>query len=246
MGEKIQQLKSCILDLRNKIEVAEEKIRRATKALGIKQRRCEMLWEDATYKRRKLAIKKEKLKKAYEDLEANHSKLKQVDELLYTNTMVINKLKDLETRNTQKNFSLEVLLKKTRAKANELENKASDLKTQAKHYNREIKTANFIEMRAQRKCSDLESKLVAKKNLLERLRVKRERFYEEEKDRIVQAHALGEKIKESTIRAEAAERRLYLLENKVSNLRQELYKQTGEARKMFVLKNELEHLSLEY
>ena len=62
MGEKIQQLKSCILDLRNKIEVAEEKIRRATKALGIKQQRCEMLWEDATYKRRKLAIKKEKLK----------------------------------------------------------------------------------------------------------------------------------------------------------------------------------------
>lgn len=137
-------------------------------------------------------------------------------------------------------------MKKTRAKANELENKASDLKTQAKHYNREIKTANFIEMRAQRKCSDLESKLVAKKNLLERLRVKRERFYEEEKDRIVQAHALGEKIKEITIRAEAAERRLYLLENKVSNLRQELYKQTGEAKKMFVLKNELEHLSLEY
>lgn len=45
---------------------------------------------------------------------------------------------------------------------------------------------------------------------------------------------------------DTAERRLYLLENKLSNLLQELYKQTGEARKMFVLKNELEDLSLEY
>lgn len=246
MGEKIQQLKSCILDLRNKIEVAEEKIRRATKALGIKQQRCEMLWEDAAYKRRKLAIKKEMLKKTYEDLEAKHSKLEQVDELLHTSSMVINELKDLETHNTQKGFALEVLLKKTRAKAKELENKASDLKTQAKFYNREIKAANFIEMRAQRKCSDLESKLAAKRDLLERLRVKRERFHEQEKDCIDQVQALGEKIKESTIRAEAAERRLYLLENKLSNLLQELYKQTGEARKMFVLKNELEDLSLEY
>lgn len=244
MGEKIQRLKSCITDLRNKIEAAEEKNRRAAKALKIKQQKCEMLWEDATLKRRKLALMKEKLEKTYEVLDIKHLKLEHVDELLYTNAVIIKELTDMEVYNSQKRSSLEVALKKTRVKAKEFENRANDLETRAQFYNREIKIANFTKMKAQRKCADLESKLAAKKALLDRLHAQREEFHEREQNCIDQLHTLGEKIKEKTTKAEAAERRSYLLESKVLKLLQELYEQTGEAKKITVLKNELEDLSL--
>lgn len=246
MGEQIQRLKSCIKDLRNKIETAEEKNRRAAKFLKIKQQRFEVLWEDVTLKRRKLALRKETLQKTCEVLEDKHQKLEEVDELLHTNAVISKKLTAKETHNFQKSSSLEFALKKTRAKAMEFENKTKTLKTRAQVYTREIQTANIAEMKAQRKCADLQSKLITKIGLLERLRAKQEEFHDFERECIDQIHTLDEKIKEATTRAEATERRSHLLESKVSKLLQELNQQTCEAKKIFVLKNELEHLSLEY
>lgn len=246
MAEKMPKLKSYIMDLRNKIEIAEEKHRRAGKVLKIKQQRLEVLWEDVTLKRRKLALRKETLRKTYELLEDRHQELEEVDELLYTNAMISKELREMEAHNFQKCSSLEVALKKTRAKAQEFENKTKDLKTRAQVYTREIQMANIAEMKAERKRADLQSKLITRKSLLERLRVKHEEFHERDKDCIDKLHMLDERTKEATTRAEAAEKRLHLFESKVSKLRQELNQQASDAKKLFVLKNELEHLSLEY
>ena len=245
MAEKMPKLKSCILDLRNKIEAAEEKHRRAAKVLKIKQQKLEVLWEDVALKRRKLALKKETLKKTYEHLEDKHQKL-EVDELLYTNMLMSKELREMDARNCQKCSSLEVALKKTRTKAQEFENKTKDLKIRAQVYAREIQMANIAEMKAERKRADLQSKYVTRKSLLERLQVKHEEFHEREKDYIDKLHMLDEGTIEATIRAEAAEKRSHLFESKVSKLRQELNQQTSDAKKLFALTNELEHLSLEH
>lgn len=246
MGENIQRLKSCIKDLRNKIEIAEEKNRRANRVMKIKQQRFEVLWEDVTLKRRKLALRKESLQKTFELLENKHQKLEEVDELLYTNAMISKELTDMEAHNVQTFTSLEVALKKTRAKAQDFENKTRDLKTRAQVYTREIQIAKIAEMKAERKKADLQSKLITRKGLLERLRAKQEEFHEREKDCIEHLHTLDEKIKEATTRAEAAERRSNLLQGKVSKLLEEINQQKSDAKKIFVLKNELEHLSLDY
>ncbi|KAL9980776.1 hypothetical protein ACROYT_G009414 [Oculina patagonica] len=246
MGENIQRLKSCIKDLRNKIEIAEEKNRRATKVMKIKQQRFEVLWEDVTLKRRKLALRKETLQKTFELLEYKHEKLEEVDELLYTNAMISKELTDMEAHNVRNFTTLEVALKKTRAKAQEFENKTRDLKTRAQVYTREIQMAKIAEMKAERKRADLQSKLITSKGLLERLQAKQEEFHEREKDCIEHLHTLDEKVKEATTRAEAAERRSHLLDSKVSKLLEEINQQKSEAKKIFVLKNELEHLSLDY
>lgn len=245
MGEKIQRLKSCIKDLRNKIEIAEEKNRRATKVMKIKQQRFEVLWEDITLKRRKRALRKEILQKTYELLEEKHVKLEEVDELLYTNAMISKELTDVEAHNVQTFTALEVALKKTRTKAQEFESKTRDLITRAEVCTREIQIAKIAEMKAERKRADLQSKLITRKDLLERLQAKQEEFHEREKDCIEQQHTLDEKIKDATTRAEAAERRSHLLQGKVSKLLEELNQQKSDAKKIFVLKNELEHLSLE-
>ena len=246
MAEKTPKLKSCILDLRKKIEAAEEKHRRAAKVLKIKQQRLEIVWEDVTLKRRKLALRKETLRKTYELLEEKHQKLEEVDDLLYTNMLMSKELREMDAHNFQKCSSLEVALKKTRAKAQEFENKTKDLKLRAQVYAREIQMANIAEMKADRKRADLESKFTTRKILLERLRVKHEELHEREKDCIDKLHLLHEKTIEAITRAEAAEKRSRLFESKVSKLRQELNQQTCDAMKLFVLKNELEHLSLEY
>lgn len=246
MSEKIERLKTCIKDLRNKIETAEERNRRATKVMKIKQQRFEVLWEDVTFKRRKLALKKEALQKTYELLEEKHQKLEEVDELLYTNGMASKELTEMEAHNVQTFTSLEVALKKTRAKAQDFESKTRDLKIRAQVYSREIQMANIAEMKAERKKADLQSKLITRKGLLERLRTKQEEFHEREKDSIEQLKALDEKMKEATTRAEAAERRSKLLESKVTKLLEELDQQQSDAKKISVLKNELEHLALDY
>lgn len=246
MTEKMPKLKSCILDLRNKIEGAEEKHRRAAKALKIKQQRLEVLWEDAALKRRKLALRKETLQKTYELLEEKHLKLEDVDELLHTNAMISKELREIDAHNSQKCSSLEVALMKTRAKAQEFENKTKDLKIRAQVYSREIQMANIAEMKAERKRADLQSKFITRRSLLERLQVKHEEFHEREKDCIDKLHMLDERTIEATTRAEAAEKRSHLFESKVSKLRQELNQLTSDAKKLIVLKNELEHLSLEY
>jgi len=246
MADKMPKLKSFILDLRNKIEAAEEKHRRAAKVSKIKQLRLEVLWEDVALKRRKLALKKETLRKTYELLEDKHQKLEEVDELLYTNMLMYKELRQLDSRNSQKCSSLEVTLKKTRSKAQEFENKTKDLKIRAQVYAREIQMANIAEMKAERKRADLQSKFITRKRLLERLGVKYEEFHEREKDYIDKLRMLDERTIEATTRAEAAEKRSHLFESKVSKLRQELNQQTSDARKLFALKNELEHLSLEH
>lgn len=246
MAEKMPKLKSCILDLRNQIEAAEDKHRRAATVFKIKQQKLEVLWEDVATKRRQLALKKETLKKTYELLEDKHQKLEEVDELLYTNMLMSKELREMEARNSQKCSSLEVALKKTRTKAQEFENKTKDLKIRAQVYAREIQMANIAEMKAERKIADLQSKCITRKSLLERLSVKHEEFHEREKACIDKLHMLDERTIEATTRAEAAEKRSHLFERKVSKLRQELNQQTSDAKKLFVLKNELEHLSLEH
>ena len=240
------KLKSCILDLRNQIEAAEDKHRRAAKVLKIKQQKLEVLWEDVALKRRKLALKKETLKKTYELLEGKHQKLEEVDELLYTNMLMSKELREMDARNSQKCSSLDVALKKTRTKAQEFENKTKDLKLRAQVCAREIQMANIAEMKAERKTADLQSKFITRQNLLERLLVKHEEFHEREKACIDKLHMLNVRTIEATTRAEAAEKRSHLFESKVSKLRQELNQQTSDAKKLFVLKNELEHLSLEH
>lgn len=246
MAEKMPKLKSYILDLRNKIEAAEENHRRAAKVLKIKQQRLEILWEDIALKRRKLALKKETLRKTYELLEDKHQKLEEVDEILYTNMLMSKELREIDSRNSQKCSSLEVALKKTRTKAQEFENKTKDLKIRAQVYARGIQMANIAEMKAERKSADLQSKFITRKSLLERLQVEQEEFHEREKDYIDKLHMLDERTIEATTRAEAAEKRSHLFESKVSKLRQELNQQTSDATKLFALMNELEHLSLEH
>ena len=246
MGENIQRLKSCITDLRNKIESAEERTRRAKKVLKLKEQRFEVRCGDVSLTRSKLALAKEKLQKTYELLEEKHEQLEEVDELLHTNTVIWKELTDNETQNFKKTLALEIALNKTRAKAVEYESKIKDFQTKAQVLAREIQIANISEMKAKRKYTDLTSRIITRKGLLMRLQVKEEQFHEREKDFIDKHHFFDEKIKEATTRAEAAERRTSLLEGKVSKLRQELHQQTSNTKKIFVLKRGLEQLSLEY
>lgn len=245
MGENIHRLKSCITDLRNKIELAEERSRRAKKVLRIKERRYEVLGEDVSLIRNKVALIKEKLQNAYELLEEKHLQLEEVDELLHSNTVIRRKLTDNETVNFRKTLGLEIALNKTRTRAVEYENKTKELKARAKLYAREIQITNIAELKAKRKSADLTSRIITRKGLLERLQTKEEEFQKREKELIDKCHYFDEEIKDATTRAEAAERRMKLLQSKVSKLRQELHQQRSETKEIFVLKNELEHLSLE-
>ena len=246
MGENIQRLKSCITDVRNKVEIAEERNRRAQKLLKIKEQMFEVFLEDMSLIRSKVTLTKEKLQKTYELLEEKHQQLEEVDEVLQAKTVICKELTRGETQNSQKNLALEIALNKTRTKAMEYENKIKEFKTRAELYAREIQMANIAEMKAKRKFADLTSRIITRKELLDRLGFKEEQFHKREENFIKKLHSLDENIQEATIRAEATERRMKLLKNKVSQLRQELLLQKTRNRKIFRMKNELEHLSFEY
>lgn len=141
---------------------------------------------------------------------------------------------------------MEIALNKARAKAMEFENKTKELKTRAQVYAREIQSSNIAELKAKRKSADLTSKIVTRKGLIERLQLKEEQFHKRESDFIDKHRFLDKKIKEATTRAETAEKRTNLLQNKTLELRQELHRQSKKTGKVFVLKNEFEHLSLEH
>lgn len=246
MGENIQRLKSCIADSRSKIELAEDRCRKAKKVLKIKERRSELLMENVSSMRRKLALAKEKLQKTYELLDEKHQQLEEVDEVLHTNADICKELKNNETQNLQQSLEMEIALNKVRAKAMEFENKTKELKTRAQVYAREIQSSNIAELKAKRKSADLTSKIVTRKGLIERLQLKEEQFHKRESDFIDKHRFLDKKIKEATTRAETAEKRTNLLQNKTLELRQELHRQSKKTGKVFVLKNEFEHLSLEH
>ena len=246
MGENIQRLKSCIADSRNKIELAEDRYRTAKKVLKIKERRRELLMENVSSMRRKLALAKEKLQKTYELLDEKHQQLEEVDELLHTNADICKELKNNETQKLQQSLEMEIALNKTRAKAMEFENKTRELKNRALVYVREIQLSNIAELKAKRKSADLTSKIVTRKGLIERLQLKEEQFHKRESDFIDKHRFLDKKINEATTRAETAEKRTDLLQSKLSEHRQELHRQSKKTGKVFVLKNAFEHLSLEH
>ena len=246
MGENIQRLKSCITDFRNKIEFAEERSRRAEKVLKVKEQRRDILLEDMALIHQKVTLKKDKLKKTHVLLEGKHHRLEKLDEVLREKTEICKELTRNDTQNFQKTLELEIAMNKARAKAMDYENKTIELKTRAKLCEREIQMAKIAEMKAKRKTADLTSRLITRKGLLERLKIKEEQFHKREEIFVYNIHNLEENIQEATTRAEAAERRITLLKTKVSQLRQELLQQRSRRKRIFRLKNELEHLPLDY
>ena len=247
MGENIQRLKSCIAESRDKIELAEDRRRKAEKILKtVKERRRELLLECMSSMRRKLALAKEKLQKTHELLDEKHQQLEQVDELLHTNTAICKELTNNEAQKLQQNLQMEIALNKTRAKAMEFENKTKELKSRAQLYARETQISSIAELKAKRKSADLTSKIVTRKGLIGRLQLKEEEFHKRESNFIDKHRFLNEKINEATTRAETAEKRAKLLQNKISELRRELHRQSRKTGKIFVLKNEFEHLSLDW
>lgn len=246
MGENIQRLKSCITDFRNKIEVAEERSRRAEKVFKVKEQRRDILLEDVALIHEKVTLKKEKLQKTHVLLEEKHHRLQKLDKVLRAKTEICKELTRNDTQNFRKTLELEIGMNKARAKAMDYENKTIELKTRAKLCEREIQMAKIAEMKAKRKTADLTSRLITRKGLLERLKIKEEQFHKREEIFVDKIHNLEENIQETTTRAEAAERRITLLKTKVSQLRQELLQQRSRRKRIFRLKNELEHLPLEY
>lgn len=246
MGDSIQRLKWCITDLKKKIEFAEDRSRRAKGVLTIKERRVEVLLENLSLMRRKLALSREKLHKTYELLDEKHQQLEEVDECLHTSAVMCKELTKSETKNFKQSLQVEIVLNKTRARAMEQESKTNELKRRAQMYSREIQILKIAEMKAKRKFAELTSKIIIRKELCERLQVKEEQFHKRQESFLKKHQFFKEKISEATTTAESAERRIMLLQSKVLELRKEICRQTSETRKMFVLKNELEHLSLEY
>ena len=246
MGDSIQRLKWCIADLRKKIEFAEDRRRRAKKVLTIKERRVEVLLENVSLMRRKLSLSRDKLHNTYELLDEKHQQLEEVDECLHTSAVICKELTNSETKNFKQSLQMEIVLNKTRAKAMEQERRTKELKSRAQKYSREIQMLKIAEMKAKRKVAELTRKITTRKELCERLQLKEERFHKHQESFLKKHQFLKEKISEATTTAESAERRTRLLQSKVSKLREDICRQTSETRKMFVLKNELEHLSLEY